>query len=113
MTVLSQTKSVEIRRLNDAFRKSFVGGRVLLTRSVQSLPPPVVADILAQVRGYDRFEKGNDPYGEHDFVSIQSGEYLVYGKIDYYDKACLYGSEDPSDPEQTTRVLTIMLAEDY
>lgn len=34
-------------------------------------------------------------------------------KIDYYDLELEYGSEDPADPEQTVRVLTVMLPSDY
>ena len=36
----------------------------------------------------------------------------VYFKIDAYDLALEFGSEDPADPSVTVRVLTIMLAQD-
>ena len=32
--------------------------------------------------------------------------------IDYYDRSLEWGSEDPGDPDVTTRVMTIMLPED-
>jgi Protein of unknown function (DUF3768) len=52
-------------------------------------------------------------YGEHDFGSFELEGEKLYWKIDCYDKKMRFGSEDPSDPEQTTRVLTILLAEEY
>jgi Protein of unknown function (DUF3768) len=57
------------------------------------------------------FRTGNDPYGERDFESFMVGERKCFFKIDYYAKDDLqHGSEDPSDPTKTTRVLTLMLA---
>jgi hypothetical protein len=65
------------------------------------------------VRTLDRFDSGNDPHCEHDFCSFEIYGESYFAKMDYYDLAVRYGSEDPSDPTQTTRVLTIMRAEEY
>jgi hypothetical protein len=59
---------------------------------------------------HDAFTPDSDPYGEHNFGSFEHNGIRVFWKIDYYDRNLEYGSEDPSDPAQTTRVLTIMLA---
>lgn len=102
-----------IRELNDAFRSTFRGGRVVLTSSVDELPPMVKAEALHKVATFSEFTADNDPYGEHDFGSFELVSRKFFWKIDYYDQDCQYGSEDPADPSKTTRVLTLMLAEDY
>ena len=102
-----------IREQNDTFRTTFVGGRVVMTRSVAALREAQCCAITEAVRTYDTFNGDNDPYGQHDFGALTLDGERVYWKIDYYDADCVYGSEDPSDPKKTTRVLTIMLAEDY
>ena len=105
--------SDNIRALNDAFRTTFRGGKVLMTPSVEDLPDCVKADALVQVAEFKNFTEANDPHGEHDFGSFVLVSRKFFWKIDYYDKQCERGSEDPADPEKTTRVLTLMLAEDY
>jgi len=114
MQALSQTaKTARTRELNDAFRTTFSGGRVMLTVGVDSLPSDVKAMAIRCVATFSTFTPDNDPRGEHDFGSFEVGGKRFFWKIDYYDPTMEYGSEDPSDPEKTARVLTIMLAEEY
>ncbi len=102
-----------IRDLNDALRCTFCGGRVLVTAGVAALEDDDKAVVLGLVRGFSTFTPDNDPRGEHDFGAFQVGCENFFWKIDCYDRAMEFGSEDPSDPAQTTRVLTIMLADEY
>ena len=114
MQALSQTaKTARIRELNDAFRTTFSGGRVMLTVGVDSLPSDVKAKVLRSVASFSTFTADNDPNGEHDFGNFEVGGKRCFWKIDYYDPTLEFGSDDPSDPAKTTRVLTIMLAEEY
>ncbi|MBR0960900.1 DUF3768 domain-containing protein [Bradyrhizobium japonicum] len=102
-----------IRELNDAFRRTFSGGRVTMTAGVAELPDMVRAAALCEVATFDRFTENNDPHGEHDFGGFELVNRTFFWKIDYYDERCDLGSEDPTDPAKTTRVLTLMLASEY
>jgi Protein of unknown function (DUF3768) len=112
MTTVTQNAE-RIRVLNDNFRSTFIGGQVVMTAGVSELPIDVKAKALLMVKGFKTFTRDNDPYGEHDFGFFEVAGDTFYWKIDYYDADCRFGSEDPSDPEKTTRVLTIMLASEY
>jgi hypothetical protein len=105
--------SARIRDLNDAFRRSFIGGSVILTQGVDGLSNSDKMAVLAKVRAFDDFNRDNDPHHEHDFVSVDHDGTTYFGKIDYYAKDMQNGSKDPSDPSQTVRVLTIMRADEY
>lgn len=107
------TRTQRIRALNDAFRKAFEGGQVFLSSGVDTLPSDVKAMAIRKVATFSDFNEDNDPHGEHDFGSFELAGRKFFWKIDYYDRRLKWGSEDPSDPNRTTRVLTIMLAEEY
>jgi hypothetical protein len=102
-----------IRELNDAFRKTFSGGKIMMTPGVDELPDCVKADALVKVATYSDFSEGNDPYGEHDFGSFELVSRKFFWKIDYYNLDLSAGSEDAADPQKTTRVLTLMLSCEY
>jgi len=104
---------MRIRSLNDAFRRTFIGGRVLTTRGVLQLDQASYVTLLNRVHSYEDFDAGNDPYGEHDFGVIDHDGRRIFWKIDYYDVTFTYGSTDPADPAVTGRLLTIMLAEEW
>ncbi|MBV1711589.1 MAG: DUF3768 domain-containing protein [Desulfomicrobium sp.] len=104
----------KIAKANDLLRQTFLTGKVVMTAGVHSLPDDTREEIITKVRGFGAFTEDNDPYGEHDFGAFdQDGVGKVFWKIDYYDPTLTKGSEDPADPKQTRRVLTILLAEEY
>jgi hypothetical protein len=103
----------KIRKLNDAFRRTLTGGKVMMTAGIAALSAAMQTKVLNEVRRFDAFTAANDPHGEHDFGSFEVDGRKLFWKIDYYDAAMEFGSEDPADPSTTTRVLTIMLASEY
>ena len=112
-TMSAAARTSRIRNFNDAFRTTLEGGRCLFTAGVSDLGVPFSTAALVAVRAFKDFTADNDPYGEHDFGSFEIGEQKLFWKIDYYDLSLEFGSNDPADPAQTKRVLTIMLAEEY
>ena len=82
-------------------------------RTETSLPELIQDQIIRKVQAFEGFCPDNDPWGEHDFGSFEHGGELIYWKIDCYDAQMDHGSPDPTDPDQTTRVLTVLLAEEW
>ena len=68
---------------------------------------------MNKVKNFNNFTSGDDPFGHHDFGGFEHNDVLYFFKIDYYDNTLKYLSKDPSNPDITTRVLTIMRADEY
>lgn len=102
-----------IRQHNDQFRHSFQGGRVVITAGIEALGPERLGVLIHKVRTFNSFGPDNDPFDEHDFGAFDDEGDRFFWKIDYHDLRPGYGSENPADPRQTVRVLTLMLAIEY
>jgi hypothetical protein len=103
-----------IAELNDLCRKAMgIAGKLMLTPGILMLPEADQSAIREKVETFDAFTPDNDPHREHDFGAFEHNGERIFWKIDYYDRSLTEGSEDPADPAQTVRVLTIMLASEY
>lgn len=122
MTVTAKAK--RIAELNDEFRREITlatasitpppHGKLVGTPGIEALSLAEKFDLLSRVHSFEAFTPDNDPHQEHDFGAFDMpGAGKIFWKIDYYDADLVHGSEDPANPEVTTRVLTIMLAEEY
>ena len=100
-----------VRDLNDRARRSFHECRVVITPGIEQLGD--VAAVLRAVQQFDDFTADNDPYHEHDFGAFHWRNAHVFWQFSYYDVDLQMLSPDPSDPTVTTRVLTVMLADEY
>ena len=113
---------MEIRQVNDRFRKSILTiprhpkGKAATTQGVANLDTLTKVKLFNAVRSFNDFTEDNDPYGEHDFGSVEIDGEKYFWKIDYYDSdACMYGVDD-SDKQamiDAYRVLMIMRADEY
>ena len=108
--------TLKIAALNDDLRTTFnthMKNHITMTQGINALPPEDQSAIFDLVRTFSTFSEGNDPYGTHDFGKITHNDQDIFWKIDAYDNDLIHGSPDPADPKQTTRVMTIMLANEY
>ena len=112
-----------IASLNDDCRqgRSRLGtARIVMTHGVDALLSgrgDVGDESLGQIELMRTIATFGFPDGdasrERDFGGFQFDGADILFKIDYYDPRLEFGSEDPSDDRVTTRVLTIMLAQEY
>ncbi len=118
--VLDKIKTIATQ--NDRFRFTWgadytIPGRIVMTPGIADMTPAAKAIVMQRVQHFNTFTEDNDPYEDHTFgafeFEIAGNSYNVFWKIDLYDKAYEFGSDDPSNTEVTRRVLTIMLASEY
>jgi hypothetical protein len=102
-----------IRALNDALRRHHVGGRIFISRDLVGRGSEAMAEALRAIQLVTEFNERNDPYGEHDFGSVEIDGERLFWKIDYYDESLSSHAVDPADPVKCTRVMTVMFAWEY
>ena len=132
MTALATAReqTARIARLNDLARKAMgVACTAVATVGFRSLPDADQSRVRELIETFDAFSEDNDPHGERDFGTIyQLGDgrwtterprlredecERVFWKLDYYDRAMQFASDDAANPAVTRRVLTIMLSDEY
>jgi len=126
----AREQTVRIARLNDLARSAMgVACTAVATVGFRSLPEADQSSVRELIETFDAFTEDNDPHGERDFGTIyqladgrwtterprlrEDERERVFWKLDYYDRAMRFASEDAVDPAVTRRVLTIMLSDEY
>ena len=104
------TKTEQIRVLNDRLRQNFSEGTAVLTCGVAALGVEAVARIVNTIAVYDDFCHANDPHQEHDFGAFEADGHVIFFKIDLYEEPDV---KSANGEPVVTRVLTIMMAEEY
>ena len=119
MIIDTTTRAEQIARLNDRARQGL--DRTALVNFTQACLAEFCSEdtpsgLLAQAEMMKAMRQHTfvtDAHGERDFGQMTFRGQAVWFKIDYYDLALEYGSDDPADASVTRRVITIMLPGDY
>lgn len=115
-------RSKLIGEQNDRFRATWgadfaIPGQIVQTAGVAALGFAWQAEIMTTVMKFSEFTEDNDPYLQRDFgvfkLTIDGKTERFFWKIDLFDRAYQYGSDDSADPQVTRRVLTIMFTSEY
>ena len=116
------TEAATIAAQNDAFRKSIMffndtedtpKGQFVMTSGVSAMGSDARLSATRQVAAFEAFAPDNDPYGRHEFGAVEVFDTTIWFKVDLYDVNYEMGSDEPTDPEQTRRVLTLLLPSEY
>lgn len=104
-----------IAELNDQLRTTLDPqyGLVMLTSSITDRGLFYVAVVMNAVRTFNQFNEDNNPHLERDCSTFKVLDDTFMFKIDYYSLDMKYHSPDPSNPDVTKRVMTIMRASEY
>ena len=108
---------------NDQFRRwhtigerkpgIYVPGRSVWTAAFDEAGGEFQRSALKAIGGIETFEPDSDPDGFHDFGAVEIDGRSVWFKIDAYDTAYRFGSENPANLSITCRVLTILFPSDW
>lgn len=101
-------KRARIIELNDQLRTTFKGGRVQMTRCVYDIDDRLRGRALSVMQRFNRFT----PDSEHDSGVFIFAGFAFEWSIEYRGKGGTGVSPDPSDPQQTFRVLTLCAFDD-
>src|SRR5688500_16122278 len=110
---MDKVRRALVRRLNDRLRRQHLGGRIVITAGVHALGAEFLEAALKAVAEFESFDDEDDTYGEHDCAGLTVAGQRILFKVDYYDQTLTSGSPDPANPDVTTRILTVMLVEEY
>jgi Protein of unknown function (DUF3768) len=113
---MTRIDAAPIRNLNNRFRcqMDHTLGRWVISSGVNSKGGLFVQRACRAVQQFTEFNEGNDPHFEADFGKIELDGETLFWKIDVFsDSKCEFGSEDPSDPKRSYRVMTVLLSSEY
>lgn len=122
----TEPKSIDatlVAEQNDQFRRwhclgerkpgGFVPGKMVWTASFEAREADFKRAALKAIGEIEEFAAENDPARFHEFGAVEIDGETVWFKVDYFDKTYEWGAEDPSDLQNTCRVMTIMFPSDW
>lgn len=101
-------RRAKLIELNDQLRTTFRGGRVQMTPSVYQLDDRLRGRALAVLARYNKFDADSD----HDWGTFIFAGFAFEWRIEYRGSDGTGRSPDPTDREQTFRVLTLYTVDD-